>query len=369
MTPEEEIFVRRSVRHQVGELDDITFSNDPQARHYAESCCSGQTIAWDTETRSFFAFQGKRPRIRSKDLDSSQVAGKSHEHKSIVALREIVAKGGRGTIIVDMQDRRVRSIIGADRKVHPVYCFNRLAGQSGKILWPRPHLHDLGTDKLFGGIDPQRVAWTDKFDKFVWRGNLNGRSNPTFDPRQERERIRPLLRKLRSNKTPEKEAIEVLRSVPRFRFVDRFDNDPRSDVGFAFEHGSPFLGEPILARHNKPRIGLHDQQQFKYIAVLRGVDVGSSFYWTMNSGSVGLVMEQSFETFASVHFEPWVHYVPFKEDLSDFEENFAWCQTHQGECQEMVRRASEVCKLLARADLRDEILRRVVAEVNRLTGQ
>ncbi len=85
----------------------------------------------------------------------------------------------------------------------------------------------------------------------------------------------------------------------------------------------------------------------------------------MNSGSLALVMESPFETFGSCHFRPWEHYVPFREDMADFETAFAWCEAHQAECQAMTERTAEVCALLARADLRLEISRAVVGAISR----
>lgn len=369
MNSTEENFVARSVTHQIGFTDEIVFVADVDARRYAEARSSGMAIAWNVKRRAPFAFNGWKARTeeirRYIDQDTEQV----QRDKTLSSLREILDAGARGSIMIDMQDRRIRSVISTEMRGHPVFCFNRLAGEPGRILWPLPRYQDFGSDDFLGNLDPVRVGWAEKDDKFAWRGIAGGRANPHLDARREKERLKPLLRKLKTGALGADRAKARLLTFPRFRFVDRYLEDSRADVGFVDGNGFILRSEDLLEPYEKPRIPREAFQRFKYLVVLRGLDVGSSFYWTMNSGSLGLVMETPFESFASVHFEPWIHYVPFKEDLSDFEENFTWCQSRQDECQAMTRRAAEVCKLLSRADLRAEILRRVVAEVNRLTGQ
>ena len=124
------------------------------------------------------------------------------------------------------------------------------------------------------------------------------------------------------------------------------------------------ISETPLHEHlERPRLSPEDMQQFRYIAVLRGNDVGSSFYWTMNSGSVGFVQDTPYKTFASGHFRPWEHYIPFAEDGSDLPDKLDWAEAHQLECRAMVRRAATVCALLGRVNLRAEVLAAVIRRV------
>jgi hypothetical protein len=369
MTMTEEDFISRSVAHQIGVTDGIAFSTDIEARRYAEARCSGMTVGWNVEAAAPHPLNGWAGKAKMIQRYLSQEPSHGSHDKSLDSLREILHSGAHGSILIDMQDRRVRSVISPEKRGHPVFCFNRLSNEPGRILWPLPGYHGVKSDGFLGNLDPARIAWPDKADKFAWRGIVGGRANPHLDARREKERLRPLLRKVKTGSLDVRRAQARLLTFPRFRFVDCYQDHVRADIGFVDGNGFILRSEHLLKRYERPRIPREAFQQFKYLVVLRGLDVGSSFYWTMNSGSLGLVMETPFESFASIHFEPWVHYVPFKEDLSDFEENFAWCQSHQDECQAMTRSAAEVCKLLARPDLRAEILRRVVAEVNRLTGQ
>jgi hypothetical protein len=85
----------------------------------------------------------------------------------------------------------------------------------------------------------------------------------------------------------------------------------------------------------------------------------------MNSGSLALVMDGAFETFASGHFRPWEHYVPFKADLSDLEERLDWCKANEAACREMATRAHAVCSLIGKADLRAEIGRQLMRRLEK----
>ena len=175
-----------------------------------------------------------------------------------------------------------------------------------------------------------------------------------------------MLKRYHRKKYSEEDLAGLMRGLPRYNAVTTFSEDPRFDFGFVDGDGYVIASTPLHENYGRPRMSRLDMQRFKYIAVLRGLDVGSSFYWVMNSGSVGFVMDTPFETFASAHFRPWEHYVPFREDCSNLVEMFEWAEAHQRECMEMARRASEVCKFLLRQDLRKAILHEVVASVDRM---
>jgi hypothetical protein len=44
----------------------------------------------------------------------------------------------------------------------------------------------------------------------------------------------------------------------------------------------------------------------------------------------------------SADYRPYIHYVPIKEDFSDIQQQFAWCESHQDECEKLI----ENCKSL-----------------------
>lgn len=278
------------------------------------------------------------------------------------ALAQIRAAGADFGFVVDMQDRRLRSLAEPGAPCWPVFCFNRRAADDQRILWPLPIYHDLGGDQFLADVRPDAVAWEDKVARVVWRGITGGRVMGAA-PQQEGLRLKRLLRRHANGRMNDAALASHLARLPRFNALTRVQGDPRFDFGFVDGDGYIIEETPFHAPLGRPRLTRQDMQRCKYIAVLRGLDVGSSFYWVMNSGSVGFVMETPFETFASRHFRPWEHYIPFREDCSDLTERYNWAEAHPEECRNMTRRAAEVCRLLSRADLRETILREVVASV------
>lgn len=362
----EDEFIKISIAHQIGALPGGRIAPDKAAQDLALAGGSGSFMWWQHEKArphscNGWFLDGAELRPDCNNLRNRYPS--VNREKAAIALAEIKAAGADFDIFIDMQDRRVRNLVTEAGHVQPVFSFNRLVGAVGRVLWPLPVYHGINAPDFLGNLNPFRIPWSQKRDQVGWRGIASGRANPKGDVRHERTRLKPLLKKLQRGEISEHKTKKLLGSFPRYRFVEKHHDDPRFDVGFVDGNRLIISQEPMLAHLEKPRILREDFQAFKYIAVLRGMDVGSSFYWTMNSGSLGLVMETPFSSFASCHFKPWQHYVPFSEDLSDFEERLTWCQENQGSCQQMVQSAAQVCTLLARADLRDAVARGVVDKI------
>ncbi|MEJ2003142.1 MAG: glycosyl transferase family 90, partial [Maritimibacter sp.] len=281
-----------------------------------------------------------------------------------LSLAQIRAQGPEFGFVADMQDRRLRDVAEKGAPPYPVFCFNRQIGDANRLLWPLPVYHDLDGDQFLAGTRPDAVAWEDKLPRVVWRGTTNGRAEGDGAGRGEGMRLKAALRRYRNGRMTLDQLGKLIATTPRYRTLRHAESDPRFDFGFIDGEGHIIAETPFHADLEKTRMTRDQQQRYKYIAVLRGVDVGSSFYWVMNSGSVGFVMDTPFETFASGHFRPWEHYIPFREDASDLAERFDWAEAHPAECKAMTERAAEICTLLARADLRDKILREVIARLN-----
>jgi len=231
------------------------------------------------------------------------------------------------------------------------------------VLWPLAGFHDAGSRGFLGHLDPGRIAWEDKLPKAVWRGGTGGRAMGSSAGRGEGMRLISALRRYQAGTLGRRKLERVICGTHRWQVLDRVKDDPRFDLGFVDSADYVISETPLHQHPERPRLAPEEMQRFRYIAVLRGNDVGSSFYWTMNSGSVGLVQDTPYETFASGHFRPWEHYIPFAEDGRDLPARLEWAESHPQECRAMVRRATAVCALLGRADLRAAVLGGVVRRV------
>lgn len=355
-------FVETSIAHQLGALSAFNMSATADAFAYAQRAASNMSLVWDHAAQAPMAANGWQ-KAQAGDAPW-QVTNPTlkNEGKTVFAVRAALEAGADFDMLVDMQDHRARNMIMPSGAAAPVLSFNRRANKAtGHVLWPLPQYHDLDSSEFLGGLDPDRVAWADKKDMAVWRGGpgnrgvLPGGRNPI--------RMLPLLQKHKSGLLTDEDVQRALLSMPRYRFVKNWIEDPRFDIGYTNSDGFILSQHPFLSALERPKLSRETFQDYKYIPVLPGSDVGSSFYWTMNSGSVGLVVDCDFETFASCHFKPWEHYVPVRRDQGNMRRIMGWCASNQDACQAIAKRAQEQCKYLADPDLRYQSLRGVIARM------
>lgn len=358
-----EEFVEKSVRHQLGDMTGLRMSQGQDAMAYASNASSKMTLKWDHDAdRPDADLNGWLP---ARD-DRAKWWAKNPKHRNsdkvVFALKALIQAETDFDFLVDMQDHRTRNMVTPDGMVAPVFAFNRpLNKRTGHILWPLPDYHDLKSPEFLGDLDPNRVAWHDKKDQAVWRGIAGNRG--VLPSKRKTFRLLPLLRKYQAGELSAEETKAVLSSMPRFRFLMNWIDDPRFDIGYTNAPDIIVSDHPFIDAYERPKIPRETFQNYKYIAVLPGNDVGSSFYWTMNSGSVGLVVECDFETFATHHFKPWEHYVPIRRDQANVDRIMRWCANNQDECQAIAKRAQEKCKFLADRDMRHLINKGLVAKV------
>lgn len=348
-------FVEESVALQMGGYAG-PMAQGEAALSRALQRCSGMGIAFRAALGEAFALDADGVGLR-------RVERKALPVKTARALADLLVYAPDFDFIIDMQDRRAARMAPDEAPTPPVFAFNRLQGDARRILMPLAIYHDFETGQFADVVRPDAVAWEDKVPRVVWRGITGGRAAMDEAGLVEGMRMKMAMRRLREGRMTETELREVLVACPRWGLLDRMQGDPRFDMGFVDGDGYVIAQTPLHAHLERPRVPQVEMQRYRYIAVLRGLDVGSSFYWVMNSGSLGLVMESPFETFASAHFRPGEAYLPFRLDGSDLGERLDWAEAHQNEVRAMVAQAGETAALLLRADLRAEVLRRIVAQV------
>ncbi len=90
-------------------------------------------------------------------------------------------------------------------------------------------------------------------------------------------------------------------------------------------------------------IDRYDMVNYKYIL---DIDGNSSTWdataWKLNSGSVIFKTQSIWRQWFYDDYLPGVHYIEIKEDFSDLQEKFHWCENHQEECEIMINN----CKAL-----------------------
>ncbi|MEM9474828.1 MAG: glycosyl transferase family 90 [Pseudomonadota bacterium] len=359
-------FIEREIRHRLGTFGAQEPVFDGAALSNALDVSSGMTLAWSASDHAPYALNGWRDSGNGK-IDTT-VQG--NPHKTQGALDALLAAGADFDFLLDMQDHRARRIGTEGGGAPPLFTFNRRAdARDGRILWPLPTFHDIGSPEFLGGLDPETVPWAEKADRIVWRGGAGNRGRLGKYGRGAFIRMLPLLRRHADGDLSGEDTLRALRTMPRYKLLERYFDDPRFDVGYTETSEIPVAGTALLQRFAKAPLPRTAFQHYKYILVLPGSDVGSSLYWTLNSGSIALVMECDFETFGTCHFRPWEHYVPIQASLRGIEKALAWCTDHPEACQAMAARAGEVCRQLGDPELRRRTNAGVVAGVAAALGK
>ena len=86
----------------------------------------------------------------------------------------------------------------------------------------------------------------------------------------------------------------------------------------------------------KDSVSINNMLKYKYIISIEGNDKDSGLNWKLASGSVVLMKKPVYESWLMEgRLIPYVHYVPLKDDYSDFEEILNWCKNNDSKCKEI----------------------------------
>ena len=81
--------------------------------------------------------------------------------------------------------------------------------------------------------------------------------------------------------------------------------------------------------------------RYKAILLLEGNDVASGLKWALLSQSVVLMPKPRHTSWCMEELlQPWIHYVPLKDDLSDVETQMQWILHHSDEAWQISQRGT-----------------------------
>lgn len=182
----------------------------------------------------------------------------------------------------------------------------------------KPILWKLESSRHFGPLHKAHkldTPWQRKKNRAFWAGDMTGHVAGDSD-----------LEKCRSNQ--------------RCRFVlEHAAHSKLIDCGLT-RHGlssDTINGTNILT----PSVGMKHIQRYKVIISMEGNDIASGLKWSLLSESV-VLMPAPTQTSCAMEetLEPWVHYVPMKDDGSDADEMVQWILDHDEEAQRIAERAT-----------------------------
>jgi hypothetical protein len=209
-----------------------------------------------------------------------------------------------------------------NRKVTmPIFCSDSLNLEDRNIIL----VPDLYTMSFWAGLYEKIKAahcvhsWGSKVEKVFWRGaGTGGEYNlSTYE-----KFVRSTL-VMMSSSFPEK--IDARFAGP-IQFVQDQDG--------ALE--KKFNSLSLMA----PRIDEVDHLTHKYLISMDGnVSAWVRPLWIMASNSV-LMFQHKYHQYYYAALEPWKHFVPLKEDISDIFERFDWLKSHDNEAKQITENAN-----------------------------
>ena len=94
-----------------------------------------------------------------------------------------------------------------------------------------------------------------------------------------------------------------------------------------------------LTTGNGKYVSIPDHCNYKYLIDLQGAGYSGRVKYLLHSGRPLFYQERQWNEYWFFSMKPFVHYIPFKEDLSDFYEQFEWALNNEEKCQEIARNA------------------------------
>lgn len=103
------------------------------------------------------------------------------------------------------------------------------------------------------------------------------------------------------------------------------------NIGFATIKQKPYLNHL-----QKPKASIKEQLTYKFIISLEGNDVASNLRWILASNSVPIMTEPYWHSWImEERLEPYVHYLPLNESMSNLEELLEWAKENDAECKQI----------------------------------
>jgi Glycosyl transferase family 90 len=150
-------------------------------------------------------------------------------------------------------------------------------------------------------VDENDIPWSKKKNKAVFRGGLTGRR-----PR-------------------ENDDVDRCMEMRRCRLVYSYHNSSLVDAKLIsmLNNGIPEILNGVNLLGSK--LSVKDQLDYKAVIMLEGNDVGTGVKWALLSNSVLIMQPPAVTSWAMEELlEPWVHYIPLNNNLTDVEEKMQW---------------------------------------------
>ena len=122
----------------------------------------------------------------------------------------------------------------------------------------------------------------------------------------------------------------------RFDFYDKYFGHQLCDLGSVGKKG---IGK---SEWEKPKMGLKEHLDYKFVLSLQGNDVATNLKWIMSSNSVAVMPKPTIETwFMEGTLVGGVHYIEIAADYSDLEAQLEYYIAHPESCETIIKNAQQ----------------------------
>ncbi len=189
------------------------------------------------------------------------------------------------------------------------------------IIWPLNYKRHFDPER-FDSVRKLDIPWENKIGSAVWRGATTGKFN-ILDANGKKKSFE-----------------DSCDSVPRCLLVKKYANSTIVDVGFSTELDKTPI--PIHMKYMvKDTIEYTKQLGYKAIIMIEGNDVASGLKWALLSRSVVIMPTPTKTSYAMEELlQPWIHYIPIDDRLSDVEDKMKWVIDHDEEANKIAERGS-----------------------------
>ena len=157
----------------------------------------------------------------------------------------------------------------------------------------------------------------------------------------------------------------------RIKFIELYNK--QYDAGFSQLVGKskfdPERYKKETGEYLKPIISPTQMLQYKYLPVIDGNDKSSSLNWVLFSNSVPILACPRYHSWlCESYLEPYVHYVPMRDDFTDLLVQIEWCREHDAECKQIAQNGREFIMNFLDPEVELDIERSLINEVIRITN-
>jgi hypothetical protein len=266
-----------------------------------------------------------------------------------------------------------------NNEIFPLLSHSRYIGCNNIIIWPltltsNTYFH---YDLNYYLKNPDNILWENKKNIFFFRGMNSGNTFSLIKDSWNLERgsrINLLLECLKlPKKLQEKCDISFDYLYPNIKDIEKNVNNLNGLTEMfkskIFNSGKTILdlqSEIKLVLQNiKPRQNITYLYNYKYIFCPEGFDVSSGLNWVLSSNSIAIVPPFHYENtiINSSYLQPYVHYLPIKEDYSDLGVVIEWAINNDEKCKEIVKNANKYMELFLNEQNMQEYLKNILINI------